>query len=164
MRTQRQLLDAYRKTHCNPTNVLVHTICVPVIFFAGFGLLWSVPVGAWLGLGEPGAQWVNAATIGMLPVLAFYFRLSFATGLEMLAVTFLCALACVVLRTAGPMPFVWACAVAWILAWLAQFYGHYKEGAKPSFLDDPLFLLIGPIFVLEKYGLLAGARTQASRA
>jgi uncharacterized membrane protein YGL010W len=162
MRTQQQFLDEYRKTHRNPTNVLVHTVCVPVIFFASFGLLWSVPVGLWLGVTPPAAQWVNAATIGMLPILAFYFRLSFATGLEMLVVTILCALGCVALRTAGPMPFLRGCAAAWVLAWLAQFYGHYKEGAKPSFLDDLLFLLIGPIFVLDKHGLLAGAHTKAA--
>jgi uncharacterized membrane protein YGL010W len=162
MRTQRQFLDEYRKTHRNPTNVWVHTICVPVIFFASFGLLWSVPIGLWLGIAAPAAQWVNVATIGMLPILAFYFRLSFATGLEMLAVAALCALACVALRTVGSMPFVWGCATAWVLAWLAQFYGHYKEGAKPSFLDDLLFLLIGPIFVLDKHGLLAGVRTKTA--
>jgi uncharacterized membrane protein YGL010W len=55
------------------------------------------------------------------------------------------------------MSFIWGCAAAWVLAWLAQFYGHYKEGAKPSFLDDLLFLLIGPVFVLDKHGLLAKA-------
>ena len=62
------------------------------------------------------------------------------------------------------MALIWGCAAAWVLAWLAQFYGHYKEGAKPSFLDDLLFLLIGPIFVLDKHGLLAGAGAQAGRA
>ena len=157
MRTQGQFLNEYGKTHRNPTNVWVHTICVPVIFFASFGLLWSTPVGFWLGLTGAGALRVNGATIAMLPILVFYFRLSVATGLEMLLVTALCAAACLAAQTAGPMPLVWACAGAWIAAWIAQFYGHYVEGAKPSFLDDLLFLLIGPIFVLNKYGLLAGA-------
>ena len=36
MRTQRQFLDEYRRTHSNPTNALVHTICVPIILFASF--------------------------------------------------------------------------------------------------------------------------------
>ena len=91
-------------------------------------------------------------------ILFFYFRLSVQTGLEMLFIFALCAVASRIAQAAGPMPLIWSCAIAWVLAWLAQFYGHYKEGAKPSFLDDLLFLLIGPIFVLDKHGLLAGAR------
>lgn len=157
MRTQRQFLDEYSKTHRNPTNVRVHTICVPVIFFASFGLLWSVPIGLWAGLAGPSAQWINGATIGMLPILAFYFRLSVATGLEMLGVAALCAGICLAARTAGPTPLAWVCGALWVAAWIAQFYGHYVEGAKPSFLQDLLFLLIGPIFVLDKHGLLAGS-------
>lgn len=156
MRTQQQFLTEYRKTHRNPTNVLVHTICVPVILVASFGLLWSLPVGLWFGMTGEAARWVNGATIGLLPILFFYFRLSASTGLEMLIIFALCALASRAVQMAGPTPLVWGCATAWVLAWLAQFYGHYKEGAKPSFLDDLLFLLIGPIFVLDKHGLLAG--------
>ncbi|HXD93427.1 MAG TPA: Mpo1-like protein, partial [Bacteroidia bacterium] len=43
-----------------------------------------------------------------------------------------------------------------ILAWIAQFYGHNIEGKKPSFLKDVQFLLIGPAwimsFLLKKIG------------
>jgi uncharacterized membrane protein YGL010W len=100
----------------------------------------------------------------MLPILAFYFRLSLTTGLEMLTISAVCALTCLAAQKVGPMPLVWACAGAWIVAWVAQFYGHYVEGAKPSFLDDLLFLLIGPIFVLNKHGLLAGGHKGANAA
>jgi uncharacterized membrane protein YGL010W len=31
-----------------------------------------------------------------------------------------------------------------------QFWGHKVEGAKPSFADDLVFLLIGPLFVQQK--------------
>ena len=34
------------------------------------------------------------------------------------------------------------------LAWVAQFIGHKIEGAKPSFLEDVQFLLIGPAWLL----------------
>jgi uncharacterized membrane protein YGL010W len=164
MHTQQQFLNEYAKTHRNPTNVRVHTICVPVILVASFGLLWSTPIGPWLGMSGPAARWINGATIGLLPILFFYFRLSVATGLQMLGVFALCALACLAAQTAGPMPLVWVCAGSWIAAWIAQFYGHYVEGAKPSFLDDLLFLLIGPIFVLDKHGLLAGGHGSTNPA
>lgn len=39
-----------------------------------------------------------------------------------------------------------------VLAWIGQFYGHKIEGAKPSFLKDLQFLLIGPLWVIHKIG------------
>jgi len=39
-----------------------------------------------------------------------------------------------------------------IIAWIGQFYGHKVEGAKPSFLKDLQFLLIGPLWVIQKIG------------
>ena len=80
MRTQRQFLDEYRRTHSNPTNALVHTICVPIILFASFGMLWTLPLGLWLGLTGPSAAWVNGATIVALLALAFYATLSARAG------------------------------------------------------------------------------------
>ena len=37
------------------------------------------------------------------------------------------------------------------LAWVGQFYGHKVEGAKPSFFEDMLFLLIGPLWTLKPF-------------
>lgn len=37
-----------------------------------------------------------------------------------------------------------------IISWIFQFYGHKVEGKKPSFFQDLLFLLIGPIWVTKK--------------
>ncbi len=53
---------------------------------------------------------------------------------------------------ASPVPLLWSMAVVWIAAWIAQFYGHKVEGAKPSFAKDLLFLLIGPLFVVDELG------------
>jgi uncharacterized membrane protein YGL010W len=149
MRTQRQFLDEYRRTHGNPTNALVHTICVPVILFASFGVLWTLPIGLWLGL--PG--WVNGATIASALALIFYASLSVRSGAIMAIALLACAGGTRALAAAG-IPLVWFCAAIWVAAWLGQFWGHHVEGAKPAFLDDVVFLLIGPLFILEKYALL----------
>jgi uncharacterized membrane protein YGL010W len=149
MRTQRQFLDEYRRTHSNPTNALVHSICVPVILFASFGLLWTLPIGLWVGL--PG--WVNGATVVSVLALIFYAGLSARAGAIMAVVLLACAAGTLALKAAG-IPLLWFCAAIWIAAWLGQFYGHHVEGAKPAFLDDVVFLLIGPLFILEKYALL----------
>ena len=34
--------------------------------------------------------------------------------------------------------------------WILQFVGHAFEGNRPSFMRDPRFLLIGPLFVIDK--------------
>jgi uncharacterized membrane protein YGL010W len=66
----------------------------------------------------------------------------------------------IAMQSAGAPVFV-LCAGLWVVAWIAQFYGHYVEGAKPAFLDDLLFLSIGPLFVLEKFGLLGKVASPA---
>ena len=155
MRTQQQFLDDYRKTHSNPMNALVHTICVPIILFASIGMLWTIPIGLWLGL----SPWVNGATIVALLTLVFYATLSLRAVLYMTATFAVCAAIVIAMGNAG-LHVLWICAGLWIAAWLGQFYGHHVEGAKPAFLDDVVFLLIGPLFILEKFELLP-ARTVA---
>jgi uncharacterized membrane protein YGL010W len=158
MRTQRQFIDEYRKTHSNPTNALVHTICVPIIIFASLGMLWTMPIGLWLGLDGAYAGWVNGATVVGLLTLAFYATLSVRAVLYMTATFVVCAAIIIAMQNAG-LPVLWLSMAIWIAAWLGQFYGHHVEGAKPAFLDDVVFLLIGPLFILDKYNLLPADRT-----
>lgn len=40
--------------------------------------------------------------------------------------------------------------ITFVIAWIGQFYGHKVEGKKPSFIKDLQFLLIGPLWVIEK--------------
>lgn len=41
-------------------------------------------------------------------------------------------------------------AAMFVLGWIFQFIGHAFEGKKPSFLSDPTFLLIGPLWFWKK--------------
>ena len=34
--------------------------------------------------------------------------------------------------------------------WIPQFVGHGIEGNKPSFMKDPRFLLVGPLFIIQE--------------
>jgi uncharacterized membrane protein YGL010W len=34
-----------------------------------------------------------------------------------------------------------------VISWIFQFVGHKIEGKKPSFIEDLLFLLVGPVWV-----------------
>lgn len=142
MRTLEQFLGDYAESHQNPTNRLIHFICVPTIFFSTLGLMWAVPVAAWFG----GPAWINLGTLFAVATIPFYARLSLGSLMAM-TLWALASFAGIVAieRLGGPL--VAICAGLWLAAWALQFYGHKVEGAKPSFADDLVFLLIGPLFV-----------------
>ena len=45
MKSIDEWLTLYGRDHQNPTNKLIHWICVPTIFFTVVGLLYSIPLG-----------------------------------------------------------------------------------------------------------------------
>jgi uncharacterized membrane protein YGL010W len=131
MRTIDSLLAQYRESHRNPTNELIHFVCVPVIVFSLLGLLWSIhPLVALAVSGA--AMW-------------YYFKLSppFAAGMLAMTVLMLALLSVMPRYTVLPVSIA-----IFVVAWIGQFIGHQIEGKKPSFFDDLRFLLIGPLFVL----------------
>jgi uncharacterized membrane protein YGL010W len=154
MRSRDQFLTEYARSHHNPLNKVIHMICVPAIFFATGGLGWCVPIGSLIpGLSPGVAEWVNLATVAAVLICVFYARLgltTFLSGLVWMAIT---CFGCYAIGAAG-LPLLWISVGVWVTAWVGQFYGHHVEGAKPSFSDDLVFLLIGPLFVQEKFGRL----------
>lgn len=149
MRSQSEFLDAYAESHQNPLNQLIHFICVPVIVFATLALLWAIPIGQWLNAPAAYANWINGATVFGGLSLFFYLRLSLSSALVM-TVWFALSVVGILAIIDSPLPLVWTALALWVAAWAVQFYGHEVEGAKPSFADDLVFLLIGPLFVMEK--------------
>jgi len=150
MRSRQQFISAYAESHQNLVNEIIHIICVPAIFFCTAGLAWSVPIGTAPAFVPPGlASWWNLASLAFIPVAIFYARLGFGTLLTGLCWIGLTLLGLHAMQSAG-LPMLWICLAAWIVAWIIQVYGHKVEGAKPSFVDDLVFLLIGPLFVTEK--------------
>ncbi|HRH56453.1 MAG TPA: DUF962 domain-containing protein [Chitinophagales bacterium] len=146
MKTIDDWLMLYGRDHQNPTNKLIHWVCVPVILFTVFGLLMSVPFPTIAN------GWINAATIVFVAALAFYFRLSFPifAGMAVVGCLMLAAnrfLATNVLPHIGLNLWQFS-AIVFVIAWIFQFIGHKVEGQKPSFLEDMQFLLIGPIWLL----------------
>ncbi len=164
MRSEQQFIDEYAVSHQNPVNQIVHMICVPAIFIASIALLWLVPVGRFIpGVPAALAPFINLATLGLPLMLGFYGLLSlhaFLVGTLWLLVSYALTLAGI---NAG-LPVVWIAGFIWVAAWAVQFYGHQVEGAKPSFADDLLFLLIGPLFVQQKFNRLLTTGSYRSQA
>lgn len=155
MRSLSRFLHDYGDSHQNPVNQWVHIVCVPAIMISTLGLFWLIPVGHWLGLSGAVAEWVNGATI--LAVLSgiVYLRLSVWVFVLMAAWFALSAWIIQSVIASGWSLF-WASLVVWVLAWVVQVWGHKVEGKKPSFVEDLVFLLIGPIFVSIEFAAKLG--------
>jgi uncharacterized membrane protein YGL010W len=140
----------YAKSHQNPTNKLIHWICVPLIVFSIMGLVWAIPfpyikfVGRYNG-------YFNWASFLVAFSIYYYYKLSPVLSYLMLLVLFgfsYCIIALADWQKAGG-PALWqVCVIIFVLSWIGQFVGHKIEGKKPSFLDDLKFLLIGPVWLL----------------
>ena len=91
---------------------------------------------------------VNWAFIAAIFTLYFYFNLGFSYGLKMLAFMALALLLNYYLSEFVNL--FYTSIFIFVIAWVGQFYGHKIEGKKPSFLKDLQFLLIGPLWVIEK--------------
>lgn len=143
MKTIESWLSEYGESHQNPTNKLVHWICVPVIFFCVVGLLYSVKLGAQLGSGLQ----LNLAMVALAATLLYYLRLSPALAIGMALFAGVCLFLCQAIETAG-IPLWQVSLTLFVLAWLGQFWGHKVEGKKPSFFKDVQFLMIGPAWLM----------------
>ena len=149
MRNLQQYLDEYGQSHRNPTNQIIHFICVPTIFFSTLGLFWLIPVGKWLGLEAGMAEWVNGATILGVVSSLFYIKMSLGS-LAMMVVWFAASVAGILAIQASGLSLLWTCVGIWVVSWIVQLVGHQIEGAKPSFFKEIEFLLVGPLFVVDE--------------
>ena len=151
--------DKYAESHQNPTNKLIHWICVPLIVFSLFGLIWAIPFPYIKFLGQYNG-FLNWASFLVAFSCYYYYKLSPILSYLMLILLFAFSYGIIELdtvhKTGGPA--LWqTCLAIFVLSWIGQFIGHKIEGKKPSFLDDIKFLLIGPIwllhFILKKFSI-----------
>ena len=149
MKTAKEYFDEYAESHQNKTNQSLHYICVPLIFFSIIGLLMSIPatpIKNTIDLSNPLLE--NWVVIVALAISIFYMRLGFWYLIEMLFVILISIIANFLLG--NMINLLYTSITIFVLAWAGQFYGHKIEGKKPSFLKDLEFLLIGPLWVIQK--------------
>ncbi|NOS56547.1 MAG: DUF962 domain-containing protein [Cyclobacteriaceae bacterium] len=157
MRKIDSLLSEYGESHQNPTNKLIHWICVPLIFFSLMGLIASIPAGMLRSVLGEGSMYANWAAVLLAMALIYYVSLSIPLTVGMLLFALLCLFLInrLVLLNIAPL---WVVSLAiFVAAWIGQFYGHKVEGKKPSFFKDVQFLMIGPAwlmhFIYKKLGI-----------
>ncbi len=151
MRTIHDWFGSYSADHQNPTNRLIHWICVPAILWSAMAALWVLPVPA--SIGRPGL-WCALPMVG---ALTFYWRLSRPLGAAMIALFIALALLTnVAYEALGPSRLLWLAIGVFVIAWIGQFVGHIIEGKRPSFFTDLAYLLIGPAWLMGKLLRRAG--------
>jgi uncharacterized membrane protein YGL010W len=139
MKNLEAYIDQYSDSHQHPTNILIHKFCVPAIMFSLLGIFKALPVPASWPL------WLDWSVV--IIILSFIYYALFKNIRVMLAVFILIAPMMALLELLRPRFFILS-VVVFIVAWIGQFIGHKIEGKKPSFLNDLLFLLIGPIWTM----------------
>lgn len=158
MRQVDALLEEYGESHQNPTNKLIHWVCVPAIFFSTVGLVYSIPLGPLAGLvPDPEGAYLNWASLALALTTLWYFRMSIPLAVGMVGVSVGMLAACGAVAAAVPLPLWQTCLAVFVVAWIGQFVGHKIEGIKPSFFKDLQFLLVGPMwlmhFIYKKAGI-----------
>jgi uncharacterized membrane protein YGL010W len=139
-------LGSYAEDHRNATNQVIHWICVPLIVWTVVALLWVIPVPP--AIGKPGL-WAALVAVG---AMGFYIRLS----KRLAAAIFIAFVAYFVLthflfQALGARGLLWTAVAVFVVAWIGQFIGHsHYEGARPTFLRDLTYLLIGPLWLVSK--------------
>jgi uncharacterized membrane protein YGL010W len=139
-----QWLDEYAESHQNKTNKLIHFICIPVIFYSLYLLLFCIDIPSKNSL-------INIANLVYAGCLWFWFKLNFRLGIYFMILGFAMALSTLWIEgvVGGFNISIFGLALSlFVLAWIGQFVGHKMEGKKPSFVKDIQFLLIGPAWIV----------------
>ena len=138
MRQIEFLLNEYGESHKNKTNIIIHAIAVPAIYFVTLGLLWSLPTPNFLDYFD-----ITWAHVLVIPTLYYYFKLSGPIGAAMTLLSIVSFFGIKLLEGLS-MPVWQVCVGIFVVMWILQFVGHHVEGKKPSFFKDIQFLLVGP--------------------
>lgn len=149
MRSIQEWFNEYAESHQNVLNQKIHYICVPAIYFSIVGILMSIDSNILQNMINFHHPIVNWASLGLIFLMLFYFKLSPRTFLQMLLFSIICLIANYYIGK--NVSLLYFSLITFILAWAGQFYGHEVEGKKPSFFKDLQFLLIGPAWVFEKW-------------
>jgi uncharacterized membrane protein YGL010W len=147
MRTLQNYFEEYAISHQNPTNKLIHYLCVPAIFFSIVGLIMVIPGFFLKGFTKGIAPFIeNWAFLVLIFVVLFYLRLSKLVAFKIAVFSLVCLVLNYFISQHVSLWFF--SLIVFAIAWLGQFWGHSIEGKKPSFLKDVQFLLIGPAWVI----------------
>ena len=149
----RREISAYAEYHRDERNAATHIFGIPIIFVSVV-----LPLDLWT-VTAFGMQ-TAAANLIVAAVLIVWIALDLGVGLALaVAVIPLMLIAAAIVANADTLA-VWLIAVALFVAgWALQILGHARfEHRRPALLDNPVHLLIGPMFIMAKLLVALGLR------
>ncbi|MEJ6500348.1 MAG: DUF962 domain-containing protein [Rhodobacterales bacterium] len=103
------LLAEYGESHQNPTNKLVHWICVPVIVWSLMALIWSIPVPA-VFRPVPNLTWLTPI---LLAAILYYIVVSWRLAVGVLVCLIICLCLIVYYQASFTLP-LWQVALSFL--------------------------------------------------
>jgi uncharacterized membrane protein YGL010W len=129
--TKTELFTEYSNYHADRRNRACHAVGIPLILVGTMGLLHLVALGP-----------IDLAIVAGVAMLLYYVSID-PRGALISAVLF-----AIIYLIAIRLP--WEINLsALVIGWVLQLVGHWFEGTKPKFLENLVYLLIGPLYFFE---------------
>jgi uncharacterized membrane protein YGL010W len=130
--TKAELYSEYGSYHADPRNRACHAIGIPLIVFGLMGLLHTAVFGS-----------LDLAIVVGVATLIYYATIDLRGAL--ISTVAFALLYVIAIR----LPWEIA-AAAFVIGWIFQLIGHGFEGTKPKFLENMIYLLIGPLYFFQE--------------
>jgi len=149
---QRQLVY-YAQAHRDHVNGVMHIIGNPMIFIGVVLPLYLVPVTVL------GAH-VSLAPLLVIPALLLWTIWDIGLGLAIVVAAIPLLFIAATIAHHVSVAWVWIISIVlFVLGWVLQIIGHQVfEGKRPTLLDNPMQMLISPVYIFAKLFIALGFR------
>jgi uncharacterized membrane protein YGL010W len=149
---QRQLAY-YANAHRDQVNSVMHMIGNPILFVAVVLPFCLLPVSVF-------GVHTSAAPLLVIPALILWTAWDVAIGLAIVVASIPLLFAAGAIASHVSVLWVWIIAVGlFVLGWALQIVGHQLfEGKRPTLLDNPVQMLISPMYIFAKLFIALGLR------
>ena len=149
---QRQLAE-YANYHRDQRNCLMHIIGNPILFVAAVLPLTLLSVTV-LGVQT------SAAVLLVIPALILWISWDIGLGLAIVAAAIPLLFITTIIAKHVSLAAVWMItALLTIIGWALQIIGHqFFEQRRPALLDNPIHMLISPMYLFAKLFVTLGFR------
>jgi uncharacterized membrane protein YGL010W len=130
--TKAELFTEYASYHADPRNRVCHATGIPLILVGIMGLAHLARIGS-----------IDLAIVAGVATLLYYAKID-PRGALICTVVF-----AILYFVAIRLPWQISTA-AFVIGWIFQLVGHRFEGTKPKFLENLIYLLIGPLYFFEE--------------
>jgi uncharacterized membrane protein YGL010W len=130
--TKTELFSEYAAFHADRRNRACHAVGIPLIVLGIMGVAHLVALGP-----------LDLAILGGVATLLYYYAID-PRGALVSTLMF-----AIIYEIAIHLP--WQVNIAaFVIGWVFQLVGHRFEGTKPKFLENLVYLLIGPLYFFEE--------------